>query len=110
MDELQTIFGRIEAERNLRRLLTRGSYPAGFRVKLHAKDLGICRDMAARLGVGLPVDEWVRRETERILRAMDDPHVTILGHLTGRKLLSRPGYRVDHERIAGRREKAVGES
>jgi DNA polymerase (family 10) len=37
--------------------------------------------------------------TERILRAMDDPHVTILGHLTGRKLLSRPGYRVDHERI-----------
>jgi DNA polymerase (family 10) len=37
--------------------------------------------------------------TERILRAMDDPHVTFLGHLTGRKLLSRPGYRVDHERI-----------
>lgn len=37
--------------------------------------------------------------TERILRAMDDPSVTFLGHLTGRKLLSRPGYRVDHERI-----------
>jgi DNA polymerase (family 10) len=37
--------------------------------------------------------------TERILRAMDDPHVTFLGHLTGRKLLSRPGYRVDHERV-----------
>jgi DNA polymerase (family 10) len=37
--------------------------------------------------------------TERILRAMDDPHVTFLGHLTGRKLLSRPGYKVDHERI-----------
>ena len=37
--------------------------------------------------------------TERILRAMDDPHVTFLGHLTGRKLLSRPGYRVDHDRI-----------
>ncbi|HEX8408652.1 MAG TPA: helix-hairpin-helix domain-containing protein [Thermoanaerobaculia bacterium] len=37
--------------------------------------------------------------TERILRAMDNPHVTFLGHLTGRKLLSRPGYRVDHERI-----------
>ena len=37
--------------------------------------------------------------TERILRAMDDPHVTFIGHLTGRKLLSRPGYRVDHERI-----------
>jgi len=37
--------------------------------------------------------------TERILRAMDDPNVTFLGHLTGRKLLSRAGYRVDHERI-----------
>lgn len=42
--------------------------------------------------------------TERILRAMDDPNVTFLGHLTGRKLLSRPGYRVDHERIF---EKAI---
>jgi 3-hydroxyisobutyrate dehydrogenase len=27
--------------------MIRESYPAGFRVKLHAKDLGICRDMAA---------------------------------------------------------------
>lgn len=35
--------------------MARGAYPAGFRVKLHAKDLGICRDMAARLGVHLPV-------------------------------------------------------
>ncbi|MEO8382089.1 MAG: DNA polymerase/3'-5' exonuclease PolX [Acidobacteriota bacterium] len=39
------------------------------------------------------------RMTERILLAMDDPNVTFLGHLTGRKLLSRAGYRVDHERI-----------
>lgn len=37
--------------------------------------------------------------TDRILRAMDDPCVTFLGHLTGRKLLSRAGYRVDFERI-----------
>jgi DNA polymerase (family 10) len=37
--------------------------------------------------------------TERILRAMDDPHVTFLGHLTGRKLLSREGYSVDYDRI-----------
>jgi DNA polymerase (family 10) len=33
--------------------------------------------------------------TERILRAMDDPHVTFLGHLTGRKLLTRDGYTVE---------------
>jgi DNA polymerase (family X) len=37
--------------------------------------------------------------TARILRALDDPHVTILGHLTGRRLLSRAGYSVDYERI-----------
>ena len=37
--------------------------------------------------------------TERILKAMDDPHVTFLGHLTGRKLLVRDGYRVDYDRI-----------
>ena len=40
--------------------------------------------------------------TERILSAMDDPHVTFLGHLTGRKLLSRAGYRVDYDRIFDR--------
>jgi DNA polymerase (family X) len=37
--------------------------------------------------------------TERILRAMDDPYVTFLGHLTGRRLLSREGYSVDYDRI-----------
>lgn len=37
--------------------------------------------------------------TERILHAMDDPYVTFLGHLTGRKLLSRDGYSVEFERI-----------
>lgn len=37
--------------------MVRGSYPAGFRVRLHAKDLGICRDMAARFGVAIPVVE-----------------------------------------------------
>ena len=42
--------------------MARGSYPAGFRVRLHAKDLGICHDMAARFGVELPVIERMRRE------------------------------------------------
>ena len=35
--------------------MVRGAYPAGFRVRLHEKDLRICRDMAARHGVELPV-------------------------------------------------------
>jgi DNA polymerase (family 10) len=35
----------------------------------------------------------------RLLRAIENPYTTILGHLTGRLLLSRPGYPVDHRRI-----------
>ena len=31
----------------------------------------------------------------RIIRAIENPHVTMLGHLTGRLLLQRPGYEVD---------------
>ncbi|MBV9128232.1 MAG: histidinol-phosphatase, partial [Verrucomicrobia bacterium] len=31
----------------------------------------------------------------RIIRALENPHVTMLGHLTGRLLLSREGYAVD---------------
>jgi 3-hydroxyisobutyrate dehydrogenase len=37
--------------------MARGAYPAGFRVRLHAKDLRICHDMAARFGVTLPLVE-----------------------------------------------------
>ncbi len=37
--------------------MVRNAYPAGFRVRLHEKDLKICRDMAARHGVALPVVE-----------------------------------------------------
>ena len=37
--------------------------------------------------------------TERLLAALDDPHLTILGHPTGRLLLSRPPYDVDLDAI-----------
>ncbi len=33
--------------------------------------------------------------TDRIIRAISNPHVTMLGHLTGRLLLSRDSYQVD---------------
>ena len=35
----------------------------------------------------------------RLLHAIENPYTAILGHLTGRLLLSRPGYPVDHKRI-----------
>ena len=37
--------------------------------------------------------------TERILSGLAHPNVRILGHPTGRKLLQRPGYEADWERI-----------
>ncbi|MEJ7810375.1 MAG: DNA polymerase/3'-5' exonuclease PolX [Gemmatimonadaceae bacterium] len=36
-----------------------------------------------------------RAMTDRVLRAMDDPHLTILGHPTGRLLLAREPYAID---------------
>jgi DNA polymerase (family X) len=40
-----------------------------------------------------------RRQTARILRAMDNRYFNILGHATGRLLLRRPGYDLDIERL-----------
>lgn len=39
------------------------------------------------------------KQTQRIIRAMDNPHVSILGHPTGRLLEERAPYDVDMERI-----------
>lgn len=37
--------------------------------------------------------------TARIVRALEQPHVTMLGHATGRLLLRREGYRVNVDRV-----------
>ena len=38
-------------------------------------------------------------QTRRICRALANPYVTMLGHSTGRLLLSRDGYRVDMRQV-----------
>lgn len=38
-------------------------------------------------------------QTSRIIRAVSNPHTTILGHMTGRQLLRRPGYEIDFEEV-----------
>ena len=43
-----------------------------------------------------------RSPTERILGAIDNPHVDCIGHLTGRRLLKRDGAAVDVERVVER--------
>lgn len=40
-----------------------------------------------------------QEQTERVLRAMDHPAFTLLGHATGRLLLKRTGYDLDLDRI-----------
>jgi len=36
---------------------------------------------------------------QRLIAAIENPYTTILGHMTGRLLLSRKGYPVDHKKI-----------
>jgi len=62
--------------------MIRGEYPAGFRVQLHAKDLRICRDMAAASGVILPVVEDVLREySELIAQGHGDEDISAIFRL-----------------------------
>lgn len=37
--------------------------------------------------------------TRRIIRAMENPYITFMGHLTGRILLRRDPYKLNHEKI-----------
>jgi DNA polymerase (family 10) len=39
------------------------------------------------------------KATQRLLKAIENPYTTILGHPTGRLLLARPGYPIDHKKI-----------
>jgi len=39
------------------------------------------------------------KQTERVCKALTNPHVTMLGHATGRLLLRRDGYRIDLEQV-----------
>ena len=39
----------------------------------------------------------IEKATRRLLRAIENPYTTILGHLTGRVLLQRKGYPINHK-------------
>ncbi|MCS5491833.1 DNA polymerase/3'-5' exonuclease PolX [Algoriphagus limi] len=41
----------------------------------------------------------IKRATRRLLTAIENPYTTILGHPTGRLLLRREGYPIDHKTI-----------
>ena len=82
-----------------------------FRV-LHGIEANIRADGALDISDGeLASLDWViaslhtsfdRNPTERILEAVENPHVDCIGHLTGRKLSRREGADVDVERVVAR--------
>lgn len=41
----------------------------------------------------------IDKATNRLVKAVENPYTTILGHPTGRLLLSRNGYPVDHQKV-----------
>jgi DNA polymerase (family 10) len=41
----------------------------------------------------------IEKATKRLLKAIENPYTTILGHPTGRLLLKRQGYPVDHKKV-----------
>jgi DNA polymerase (family 10) len=45
----------------------------------------------------LKMDE--EKATRRLIKAVENPYTTILGHMTGRQLLIRPGYPVDFKKV-----------
>ncbi len=53
--------------------------------------------IVASIHSNLRMDEI--KATTRLIKAIENPYTTILGHPTGRLLLSRPGYPIDHKKI-----------
>ncbi len=53
--------------------------------------------IVASVHSNLNMDE--QKATDRLLRAIENPYTTILGHPTGRLLLRREGYPIDHKAV-----------
>jgi len=99
--------GRLEAQwREIDEL--NGRLPKSFRV-YRGIEVNIRADGSLDVGDDVLAElDWVvasvhtsfdRSPTERIMGAMDSPHVDCIGHLTGRRLLKREGAPVDVERV-----------
>jgi 3-hydroxyisobutyrate dehydrogenase len=60
-------------------------YPAGFRVRLHDKDLRICREMAAQRGATLPVVEATLQQYEKLIaQGFGDEDISAIYRLTSK--------------------------
>lgn len=53
--------------------------------------------VVASVHSNLRMDE--EKATKRLIKAIENPYTTILGHPTGRLLLARKGYPIDHKKV-----------
>lgn len=53
--------------------------------------------IVASIHANLKMD--VKKATQRLIKAIENPYTTILGHATGRILLRREGYPIDHKAV-----------
>lgn len=99
LKEIALVNAELEGEGSDFRLLT------GVEVDVHASGrLDLPDELLAELDVviasihqsfSLPEAE----NTRRLIAAAENPYVHILGHLTGRRLLEREGYAVNHQEV-----------
>jgi 3-hydroxyisobutyrate dehydrogenase len=67
------------------------SFPAGFRVRLHDKDLRICRDMAAKHGARLPVVEsTLEQYAQLIAQGFGDEDISSIYRLKSKLFPAAP--------------------
>jgi 3-hydroxyisobutyrate dehydrogenase len=72
--------------------MAKNSFPAGFRVRLHAKDLRICRDMAAKRGAQLPVVEsTLKQYAQLIVQGFGDEDISAIYRLATALFPDPPG-------------------
>src|SRR5271163_2792334 len=71
--------------------MAHNSFPAGFRVRLHAKDLRICREMAARHGAQLPVVEsTLAQYAQLIIQGFGDEDISAIYRLKSALFPAKP--------------------
>jgi 3-hydroxyisobutyrate dehydrogenase len=72
--------------------MAHNNFPAGFRVRLHAKDLRICREMAAQRGAQLPVVEsTLAQYAQLIIQGFGDEDISSIYRLKSALFPAKPG-------------------
>jgi len=72
--------------------MANNNFPAGFRVRLHDKDLRICRDMAALRGAQLPVVQSTLEQYARLIeQGFGDEDISAIYRLKSTLFPAKPG-------------------